>query len=132
MDLPLLRIARQTGRLREISEMYQTGLGFEVLGGFEDHDGYDGVFLGIPGGQYHLEFISKWGQDPSPPSTDENLMIFYHPDRAEWESACSRMAAAGFVRVGSGNPYWDRKGRTFEDLEGYRVTLYNDSWPPRK
>lgn len=26
-------------------------------------------------------------------------------------------------------PYWDRKGKTFEDPDGYRVVLQQSSWP---
>jgi hypothetical protein len=33
------------------------------------------------------------------------------------------------IPVPSANPYWDRKGRTFEDVDGYRVVLQNDVWP---
>ena len=38
------------------------------------------------------------------------------------------MAAAGFRPVASYNPYWDRSGRTFEDVDGYRVVLENEAW----
>ena len=27
------------------------------------------------------------------------------------------------------NPYWDKRGRTFEDPDGYRVVLQNARWP---
>lgn len=37
-----LRIARPTNRLSQIAQMYQDGLGFEVLGSFDDHQGFDG------------------------------------------------------------------------------------------
>ena len=39
-----------------------------------------------------------------------------------------RMLAAGFRSVSSANPYWDVRGRTFEDLDGYRVVLQNSAW----
>jgi len=43
-DQPLagahLRIARPTDRLAEVERFYVDGLGFEVLGRFEDPDGY--------------------------------------------------------------------------------------------
>jgi hypothetical protein len=38
------------------------------------------------------------------------------------------MNAAGYKPVKSYNPYWDDKGVTFEDPDGYRVVLQNDSW----
>jgi hypothetical protein len=38
------------------------------------------------------------------------------------------MMEAGFRGVVSCNPYWDVRGRTFEDLDGYRVVLQNVAW----
>lgn len=32
--------------------------------------------------------------------------------------------------IRSFNPYWDQRGKTFEDPDGYRVVLQNASWPP--
>jgi hypothetical protein len=61
--------------------------------------------------------------------THEDLLVFYIPDRKEWESACERLANNGFVRVMSYNPYWDVLGQTFADPDGYRVVVQNASWP---
>lgn len=38
------------------------------------------------------------------------------------------MISAGFQEVSSYNPYWDLQGRTFEDIDGYRVVLRNATW----
>jgi hypothetical protein len=38
-----VRVARHTERLDEIVAFYRDGLGLEEIGGFRDHDGYDGV-----------------------------------------------------------------------------------------
>jgi hypothetical protein len=43
------RRARQTKRLDEVVAIYRDGLGLTEIGGFRDHDGYDGVFLEVPG-----------------------------------------------------------------------------------
>ena len=109
--------------------MYRDGLGLTVLGGFEGHDGYDGVMLGIPDGPYHLELTRQHGYvAPRAPSA-EHLLVLYEPDGARWEAACTRMIAAGFREVPPHNPYWARQGRTFEDLEGYRVVWQRTAWP---
>jgi hypothetical protein len=44
-----LRIARHTERLDELVRFYRDGIGLTEIGGFRDHDGYDGVFLAVPG-----------------------------------------------------------------------------------
>ena len=38
------------------------------------------------------------------------------------------MAEAGFKVVRSFNPYWDIRGRTFEDFDGYRIVMQNAGW----
>ena len=124
-----LRIARPTDRLAEIVQMYADGLGFEILGSFTDHDGFDGVFLGQSGQPYHLEFTHHRGTTVGRAPTRDNLLIFYMPDKALWERACERMVAAGFERVDAYNPYWGRSGQAFEDLDGYGVVLANRASP---
>jgi len=54
-----LRVARPTDHLEDVVRFYTHGLGLVVLGSFEDHDGFDGVMLGMPGAPYHFEFTRK-------------------------------------------------------------------------
>lgn len=54
-----LRIARPTGRLEEVVRFYAEGLGLTVLGSFEDHEGFDGVIVGLRGAHFHLEFTDR-------------------------------------------------------------------------
>ena len=56
-----LRVARHTERLDEVVAFYRDGLGLSEIGGFRDHDGYDGVFLAVPGTGAHLELTSGGG-----------------------------------------------------------------------
>ena len=123
-----LRVARPTDHLAAITAMYGQGLGLSVLAEFLDHDGFDGAILGTPEDRYHIEFTTRSGQHAGRAPTEEHLLVFYVPDRVEWETTCERMAAAGFRSVSSANPYWDVRGRTFEDLDGYRVVLQNSAW----
>ena len=53
-----LRVARHTERLAEVVEFYRDGIGLTEIGGFHGHNGYDGVFLAIPGSGAHLELTS--------------------------------------------------------------------------
>ena len=56
------------------------------------------------------------------------LQQFTRCQRATWQAAVRRMAAAGFAPVPSYNPYWDEQGRIFEDLDGCRVVLQRAAW----
>ena len=123
-----LRIARPTDNLERIVDMYVGGLGFERLGGFEGHSGFDGAMIGHAGSGYHLEFTHQRGHQVGRAPTQDHLLVFYLEDRNDWESQCGAMEAAGFERVKSYNPYWEQSGATFEDVDGYRVVLQNTKW----
>jgi len=123
-----LRVARPTDNLQAIAAMYQHGLGLKVLSQFFDHKGFDGIMLGDESMPYHFEFTQQRGHSVGSAPTRDNLLVFYIPDMAEWEKRCQQMLNAGFKQVTSYNPYWDRSGRTFEDLDGYRVVLENSAW----
>jgi catechol 2,3-dioxygenase-like lactoylglutathione lyase family enzyme len=123
-----LRVARPTNNIAALLAFYVDGLGFEHLGGFEAHEGFDGVMLGHAGAAYHLEFTFKAGHDAGRAPTQDNLLVFYVPDGAKHAAAVARMQGVGFAPVVSFNPYWDRCGTTFEDPDGYRIVLAAMGW----
>ncbi|QRM28389.1 VOC family protein [Microvirga sp. VF16] len=123
-----LRVARPTDRLDDIVRFYRDGLGFETVASFDDHDGFDGRMLGHPQAPWHLEFTQHRDHRAGRAPTQDNLLVFYLPDRAEWQAAVQRMRDNGYAPVPSFNPYWDRQGVTFEDPDGYRVVLQNMAW----
>ena len=124
----VLRVARPTDHLEEVIGFYAEGIGLSILGSFQDHEGFDGVMLGLPGAAYHLEFTRKHGHSAGRAPTRDNLLVFYISDKQEWLDATERMAAAGYKPVAAFNPYWDRLGQTYEDPDGYRVVIQNESW----
>jgi catechol 2,3-dioxygenase-like lactoylglutathione lyase family enzyme len=124
-----LRVARPTDDLDAVVRFYRDGLGFGVVGSFTNHDGFDGVMLGHAGAGYHLEFTRTAGDAAGKAPTPDNLLVFYLPDAGAWAEAVERMEAAGYAPVPAFNPYWDRRGKTFEDPDGYRVVLQNAGWP---
>jgi len=123
-----IRFARPTDNLDRIVNMYLKGLDLIALSKFEGHDGFDGVLLGHPAQNYHLEFTQQKDHHAGKAPTKDNLLVFYIADSAEWEQQCNKMMEAGFAKVDSYNPYWDKQGNTFEDIDGYRVVLQNSIW----
>ncbi|MGR5146992.1 VOC family protein [Photobacterium alginatilyticum] len=123
-----LRVVRPTDNLEQITVMYSKALGFEMLKQFKDHDGFDGVVLGHQQHAYHLEFIHQQGVTVGKAPSQEHLLVFYIDCSRVWERACRNMIDAGFSVVDSTNPYWENVGKTFEDVDGYRVVLQNRDW----
>jgi hypothetical protein len=54
--------------------------------------------------------------------------VFYIPEKDDWEANCAQMILTGFREVPSYNPYWDLQGKTFEDIDGYRVVLQSSAF----
>jgi hypothetical protein len=123
-----LRIARATDNLEEITKMYVSGLGFKLLGKFENHDGFSGSIIGHENHLFHLEFTHHIGSKVGTAPTKDNLLVFYVTAEAEWVNSCSLIEMAGFKSVVSYNPYWEKIGNTYEDIDGYRVVLSRSEW----
>ncbi len=119
-----VRVARHTERLAEVVAFYRDGLGLREVGGFEDHDGYDGVFLAVPGTGAHLELTSG-GSHAAPAPHPETLLVLYLGDRDAVAAATARL---GGEPVAPANPYWAEHGLTFEDPDGFRVVLVPGVW----
>ena len=123
-----VRIARPTDNLEKITNMYISGLGFKLLGSFQNHEGFSGSILGHQNNLYHLEFTHQIGHVVGKAPMQDNLLVFYIPSKSEWFELCGSLTLAGFKHVKSYNPYWDNLGNTFEDIDGYRVVLQNSEW----
>ena len=122
--LNALRVARHTGRLDEIVAFYRDGIGLPEIGGFREHEGYDGVFLELPGTGAHLEFTAGGGEGPPAPHP-ESLLVLYLGDDA---AVATFVARLGADPVAPANPYWAEHGVTVEDPDGFRVVLVPERW----
>jgi catechol 2,3-dioxygenase-like lactoylglutathione lyase family enzyme len=125
----VMRVGRPTDNLEEITKMYTEGLGFEVIGGFDNHGDFSGRMVGHPKHHFHLEFTTHSKEKAGRAPTKENLLVFYLPDEEEYKQAINRISKSGFKKVKSFNPYWEGGAQTFEDLDGYRVVLNNAESP---
>jgi catechol 2,3-dioxygenase-like lactoylglutathione lyase family enzyme len=121
-----VRLARPARDLPRSMRFYRDLIGLPPVGGFENHDGYDGVFFALPGGA-ELELTA--GPAQPAPSTDEDLLVLYVRTWAEAEAIGARLTAAGVTRIQNQNPYWNRSGLTFLDPDGYRLVIAAGSMP---
>lgn len=119
-----LRVARHTERLDAVVAFYRDGLGLPEIGGFRDHDGYDGVFLSIPGTGAHLELTAGGDHGAALPHP-ESLLVLYLGDQGAVEAVIARLDAEPLAPA---NPYWADHGVMVEDPDGFRVVLVPESW----
>jgi catechol 2,3-dioxygenase-like lactoylglutathione lyase family enzyme len=116
------RIARHTKNLNRIIDFYGRVLGLQILGEFKDHYNYDGVFLGKPGADWHLEFTAS-NIDPIHLPDDDDLLVFYAESLEEFNAIKQKFIAARLRPVWPKNPFWESNGITFEDPDGYRIVI---------
>ena len=114
-----LRVARHTDRLESVTAFYRDLVGLPELGRFVDHDGYDGVFLDIPGTGAHLEFTSG-GSHAAPQPHPESLLVLYLDTQAEIDAIATRIAQRPVVPA---NLYWRQHALAFEDPDGFQLLL---------
>ncbi len=115
IDKAHIRIARPTDHLPEVVSFYRDGLGFEVVGSFEDHDGFDGVMLGRRGLQYHLEFTRRKGHKSGRAPTEDNLLVIYLPDSQDWQQAVAAWRRTSTARSSPATltgTRWEKLSRT--------------------
>jgi ribosomal protein S18 acetylase RimI-like enzyme len=114
-----LRVARHTERLDEVVAFYRDGLGLTEIGGFRDHNGYDGVVLAVGGTNANLEFTAGGGHGAASPHPDSLLVLYV----ADADAVRAIVARLGVDPVGPANPYWSEHGTTFRDPDGFQVVL---------
>ena len=116
------RSARHTTDLQQIIDFYCGILGLKILGDFKDHDQYDGIFIGIPGKDWHLEFTVS-SEKPLHKADEDDLLVFYAENKSEFESFRAKFKAKNRSEVEPKNPYWAAHGQTYMDPDGFRIVI---------
>ena len=116
------RNARHTDNLKRIEAFYTGILGLEVLFSFEDHNGYNGLFLGKQGHDWHLEFTSS--HDKAQHKFDlEDMLVFYPTEKDEYDKIVNQIEANNIEKIQSRNPYWNENGIMIRDPDGFGVVV---------
>ncbi len=117
-----LRVARHTNDLRKIEDFYVNILGFEVLGGFEKHNNYDGIFLGKSGLDWHFEFTQS--DIKANHSFDEDDIIVLYPKTiSDYNELINKIIHRNIATITPVNPFWKENGKMIQDPDGYRIVI---------
>ncbi|MFP9114374.1 VOC family protein [Flavobacterium sp. RHBU_3] len=115
------RIARHTDNLKKIAAFYSGLPEMAVLGSFEGHDGYDGIFIGKPGESWHLEFTQSTEPAQHSPD-DDDLLVFYYEEETPYREAL-RYLDTTTPRIPAKNPYWNVNGVCYKDPDGFGLVV---------
>lgn len=117
-----LRVARHTNNLEKIEAFYVNILGFERLGDFQNHNNYDGVFIGKPDLDWHFEFTES--NDKANHHFDEDdILVLYPTTILKYNDMLNSVLNNNISTITSKNPYWNENGKMFLDPDGYRIVI---------
>ncbi|WP_107039499.1 VOC family protein [Brumimicrobium mesophilum] len=116
------RYARHTNDLNSIINFYTKIIGLEKLGAFKNHSYYNGVFLGFPNKDWHIEFTESNEEALHIPD-DDDLIVLYLESIEKIDEIKERAQKLKIFPVKSKNPYWCLNGIEFKDPDGYGVVL---------
>lgn len=116
------RYARHTQKIESLIYFYTSVLNFEILGKFENHDGYDGIFLGIKGENWHLEFTQN-EEKPQSHFDEDDALVFYTKTQESYDEILENLKKFEVPLLEPKNPYWRDKGVCFEDCDHYKIII---------
>lgn len=120
------RFARHTNNLEKIKSFYIDILGLELIGGFENHNGYDGIFIGKPNENWHLEF-TKSKKIITFNFNDDDILVFYPSSKLEFELIIKKLETHKIEFIEAKNPYWNDPeisgGKMIHDPDGYKIVI---------
>lgn len=116
------RYARHTSNIQILQKFYNEILGFQVLGNFVNHQGYDGVFLGFPDKDWHLEFTQNKDL-PLSNFDEDDALVFYPLKLEEYEEISQNVLKYKVKSFLPKNPYWKENSLCFEDPDGFKIII---------
>lgn len=98
------RFARHTNNLEQIKSFYIDVLGFQLLSGFENHNGYDGIFIGRANENWHLEF-TKSEEIVHFNFNDDDIIVFYPKNKIDFDLIMNKIQSQNIDFIKAKNPY---------------------------
>lgn len=118
----ILRIARHTNKIEELKIFYTEIIGLKILGDFQNHNGYDGVFVGKEKLNWHLEFTTS-SDKTNQKIDDDDLIVFYPESESEYQNIILRIKAREIRILNAKNPYWNQNGILIKDPDGFGIII---------
>lgn len=116
------RYARHTDDLIKIEQFYTEIVGLEKLGYFENHNNYNGIFLGQKNSNWHLEFTSS-SEQPKSKFDEDDILVFYVNSEIELTRIKQTIENKCITLEVSKNPYWNTNGIMVSDPDNFKVVF---------
>ncbi len=117
------RIARHTDNINQIAEFYTKILLFDVLGTFNNHQNYSGVFFGFQNTDWHFEFTES--NTKANHKFDEDDLLVFYPKSKSYQKIIQNIEQYKIKTYQAKNPYWNDNGILIKDPDGYHIVISN-------
>lgn len=114
------RYARHTTDLNKIEKFYTEIVGLEKLGSFENHNNYNGLFLGHNNSNWHLEFTTS-PEKPKSKFDEDDILVFYVNSETEFKRIKKILNQKKIKLEIPKNPYWAENGIMISDPDNFKV-----------
>lgn len=116
------RFARHTNNLASLIKFYTKVLNLNVLGNFENHDDYNGIFLGKPDANWHIEFTES-NIEANHIFDEDDILVFYPETIEEYQNIIGNITSKKIKTHQPKNPYWHTNGILIKDPDDYNVII---------
>ena len=116
------RVARHTNDLEKIEQFYTTVIGLKKLGEFKNHNNYNGIFLGIEGADWHLEFTTSL-EKANHTFDEDDIFVFYTKTTEEYLAIKNRIEKENITVETPKNIYWQENGIQISDPDEYKIII---------
>jgi len=116
------RAARHTHNLNAITQFYVVILNFDILSRFENHDNYNGVFLGKKELPWHIE-ITQSQEKVNHIFNPDDLWVFYPKTQQEYDAILLNIELHQIEVHQAKNPYWNSNGTLIKDPDGFNIII---------
>jgi len=116
----IFRYARHSTDLNRLEKFYTQVVGLENLGGFQKHDDYDGLFLGLPNMNWHIEFTTSC-EAPISQFDEDDALVFYVNSEIEFTAIKAKLKVKKVLLETPKNPYWQHHGVMISDPDGCKI-----------
>ena len=105
-----------------LKNFYVNILGFERLGGFQNHNNYDGVFIGKSDLDWHFEFTQS-EEKVNHTFDEDDVTVLYPATISEYDIFINRLTDNKISFITSKNPFWNNNGKMFLDPDDFRIVV---------
>jgi 2-oxoisovalerate dehydrogenase E1 component len=119
------RYARHTNNLEKLQWFYTSILELGVIGGFKNHNGYDGIFIGKPNENWHIEFTQNQ-EVVTHTFNEDDILVFYPENQLEYQTIVANIHKNNIQTLEPKNPYWKENGKVTAVFTGEGATSEGD------